>query len=251
MLRRVRSVFNGEPVPLRLPVILVHLRNTLFSRSDHITMAHPISIPSRLVLLLIGAAPMVPQLFAQGLGQQDLLPPIGSTWHMRALQVMPAEERLIEPIVRACGELIGNDVFGATYSVSSPPQVLGSSVFQDADRVVRTIPDNDPSRTHTIYNVQTDSCAELGSTSSIQSTVFSRPAQADAYPLAQDGIITGNICYTTTSSSSITDYCRTKRISLYAMAPSRSRSERSRTCNWSPRVGRTFQWKGRIPRCFL
>ena len=120
MLRRVRSVFNGEPVPLGLPVILVHLRNTLFSSSDHITMAYAISIPSSLFPLIIGAAPMVPQLFAQGLGQQDLLPPIGSTWHMRALQVMPAEERLIEPIVRACGELIGNDVFGTTYSALSP-----------------------------------------------------------------------------------------------------------------------------------
>lgn len=210
-------MFNGEPVPLGLPVILVHLRNTLFSRSDHITMAHAISTPTRLFLLLIGAAPIAPQLLAQGLGQQDLLPPIGSTWHMRALQMVPAEELLIEPIVWQYGELVGNDVFGATYSVLSPQQVPGSSVFPDADRVVRTIPDNDPSHTHTFYNVQTDNCAELGSTSSIQSTVFNQPGQAYAYPLGQNEIITGNFCYTTTSSSSTTDYCGTTRISLDAM----------------------------------
>ncbi|HRH68042.1 MAG: T9SS type A sorting domain-containing protein [Flavobacteriales bacterium] len=179
-------------------------------------MAHTIPHPTKYILLLIGATTIAPQLLAQGLGQQDLLPPIGSTWHMRALQTVPTEELPVEPIVWSYSQLVGNDVFGASYAVVSPQQVPGSSAFPDADRVLRTMPDNEPSRTHTFYNVQSDQCVELGSTSSLQSTTFTQPGLVYAYPLGQDQVINGNFCYTTTSSSSITDYCGTTRISLDA-----------------------------------
>jgi|GEM_PF-1258494 len=188
-----------------------------FSPRYQITMAHTNHHPYTLILLLIGVAPFTPQLHAQGLAQQDLLAPMGSTWHMQALQVVPAEEIPIGPIVWPYAGLVGNDVFGVSYAVVPPQQVPGSSQFSDADRVVRSIPDNEPSRTHTYFNVQPDNCVELGSTSSLQTTMFTQPGQAYAYPLGQDEVINGSFCYTTTSASSITDYCGTTRISLDAM----------------------------------
>lgn len=180
-------------------------------------MVRSIHHPTWCVLLFIGAALIAPQVHAQSLDQHDLLPPIGSTWHMRALQVVPAEDLTIGPVVWPYSEFVGNDVFGISYAVLSPQQVPGSSAFPDVDRVVRAVPDNDPSRTHTFYDVRTGTCAELGSTNAIQSTLFSLSGMAYAYPLGQDAIVHGSFCYTTTGASSITDYCGTVRISLDAI----------------------------------
>lgn len=179
-------------------------------------MAHKDHLSAERLLTFFSSACIASLLTAQGLGQQDLLPPIGSTWHMRALQVVPAEELPIEPIVWPYADLVGNDLFGASYEVLTPQQVPGSGAYPGVDRVLRMIPDNNGSRTHTFYEVQPKQCVELGSADAIQTVTYSQPGQAYAYPLGAEETIEGSFCYSTTSASATTEYCGTTRISLDA-----------------------------------
>ena len=177
-------------------------------------MAHTNHLFGSIMLMLGGSILACGTLHAQGLGQQDMLPPMGSTWHMQALQTVPAEELPVTPVIWEYGTLVGNDVFGVTYSVLSPDDVPGSDAYPTADRVVRGVPDIDPAPTYTYYDVQPEHCLELGYFNAVQNTVFSTPAQAYAYPLGADGSVTGAFCYTTTTSGGTLDFCGTTRITL-------------------------------------
>ena len=151
---------------------------------------------------------------AQGLALQDLLPEIGSTWHMRALQVVPVEELPVEPVIWPYDGLVGNDLFGVTYTVLEPNEVSGSNAYAGADRVVRSIPDNSPAPTHTFYDVMDDKTLELGSLGPVLSTNFDPGAMVQAYPLELGEVVTGSFCFVSRSVGGEMDYCGTTRITL-------------------------------------
>lgn len=154
---------------------------------------------------------------AQSLAQQDLLPALGDSWHMRALQSVPSDELPIEPIVWPYSNLVGNDLFGARYSVLMPPQVSGSNAYPSADHVIRSVPDNDPAPTHTFYDVQADACVELGSLGPVLSTAYIQPALVLAFPLEPGSPVSRDFCYTSRSTGGVLDYCGTSRVSLDAI----------------------------------
>lgn len=153
---------------------------------------------------------------AQSLTQQDQLPAIGSSWHMRALQVVPVDELLIEPITWAYGNLVGNDVFGATYTVLDPSTVAGHSAYETADRAIRKVADNDPAPSHTFYEVQDDRVLELGTLGPVFNTYFRPSTMALAYPLDLNGSKQDEFCFVSNSGGSNTAYCGSTRISLDA-----------------------------------
>jgi hypothetical protein len=155
---------------------------------------------------------------AQSLVEHDIIAPIGSAWHMKALQVVPEEQILVDPIVWNYNEAVGNDVFGVTHSVLEPAQVNGSAEFPTADRVVRTVLDNDPQHiTHTFYDVQAGVIMELGSRGPVLDRDFRAPAEAYVYPLEPEEDHDSWFCYTSSTITGTVDYCGTTRITLDAV----------------------------------
>lgn len=155
---------------------------------------------------------------AQSLVEQDLLAPIGSSWHMRALQTVPEEQIPIEPIVWAYESAVGNDLFGATYSILDPSEVAGSESFPATDRVVRKVSDFDPQNiTYTFQDVQSGIVLELGSFGPVLNTNYRAPGLAFAYPLEHGASVSDWFCYTTSSISGTVDYCGTTTITLDAI----------------------------------
>lgn len=209
-------MFNGEPVPLRLPVVLVLLRNIPSLRAKR-TMAQAMNIHAQRWSILLFGLGCTTIMQAQSLAQQDLLPTIGASWHMRALQSVPSDELPIEPITWPYSGLVGNDLFGASYSVLDPEQVPGNNAFPSADRALRSVPDNDPLPTHTFYDVQSNECLELGSLGPVLSTAFLQPALVSAYPLEMGTPVSGDFCYSSRSVGGVLDYCGTARVSLEAI----------------------------------
>jgi hypothetical protein len=181
-------------------------------------MGHPRTLLFKASSVLTGLLSTVLTIQAQVLVEQDLIAPIGSTWHMKALQVVPEEQILIEPIVWRYEDAIGNDLFGATHTVLDPAQVSGSSEFPTADRVLRTVLDNDPEHiTDTYYDVRSGAILELGTRGPVLDTDFRAPAEAYVYPL-EPGVDYDNwFCYTSSTISGTVDHCGTTRITLDAI----------------------------------
>lgn len=164
-------------------------------------------IPATFFWLMIDvAAP------AQVLDQEDLLPPIGATWHMRALQhipVLPPPER---PLVWDLAELIGNDVFGASFAMLPTSAVPGSSAYPEADRVLRKVLDDGGSTHRTYLDVQADKTIELAVETPLITAVYDPGAIMAAYPLLYNAPITGTHCFTSVSPEALTPYCGTTEI---------------------------------------
>ncbi|MEZ4737950.1 MAG: T9SS type A sorting domain-containing protein [Flavobacteriales bacterium] len=155
---------------------------------------------------------------AQSLVEQDLLAPIGSAWHMRALQTVPEEQIPIEPIVWAYTSAVGNDLFGATYTIMDPAEVAGSGAFPATDRVVRKVSDFDPQNiTYTFQDVQSGIVLDLGSYGPVLNTNYRAPGLAFAYPLEHGASVSDWFCYSTSSISGTVDYCGTTTITLDAI----------------------------------
>lgn len=171
------------------------------------------ALPGQCTLVLLAVLTFTNNARSQGLAQQDLLPPVGATWHMQALQNVPADELPIEPITWAYGNLVGNDLFGATFTVRLPSQSPGNAAYPLADRAVRSVPDNGAGATHTYYEVRSDACHELGSVGPVITTHFDPSAVVLAYPMPDGGSISGDLCYTASSIGDTTDLCGTARIS--------------------------------------
>ncbi len=150
---------------------------------------------------------------AQGLAQQDLLPSMGTTWHMQALLSVPTDQLPVEPLVWSFGGLIGSTTYGTTYTVRPASQSPGNAAYPMADRAVRSVPDNGIGATHTYYDVRSDGAYELGSVGPVFSIVVDPAAIVLAYPMPDGGSVSNVFCHTSTSIGDTTDRCGTVSIS--------------------------------------
>lgn len=155
-------------------------------------------------------------LSGQSIVQSDVLPEVGSSWHMRALQSVPVDELPIGPLVWSYGDLVANDLFGATYTIMAPQEVQGSSVYTGTDRVVRRVLDNAPEPYYTFYDVQSDRTLVLGTMGPIINTFYRPGTMAFAYPLELNGSKQDEFCYVSQSVGTDVNYCGTTQITLSA-----------------------------------
>lgn len=174
-------------------------------------MATPFTMPSAILttlLLPLGSSVVS----AQTMAQEDLLPPIGATWHMRALQVMPPLSADDHPMVWPFTSVVGSDLFGASFTMLAPAQVAGSAAFPAVDRVLRMVPDQDAPIWNTYLDVQAERCVELASTSALIERVYHPPALVTTYPLAFHTPVVEEHCFVAVSASSLTPYCGTAEV---------------------------------------
>ncbi|MBL7953090.1 MAG: T9SS type A sorting domain-containing protein [Flavobacteriales bacterium] len=165
-----------------------------------------------LVALALGSRIVV----AQSLVQADVLPAVGASWHMRALQALPPEIPLSHDMVWPYSDVVGNDLFGTTHTVLEPEPIAGSAVYADADRAVRTVPDNGSSTSFVFYDVKDHECLDLGTLGSATSTVYQPGALLHAYPLELGDQRTGSFCYTSTNVGGSAQFCGSSVVSLAA-----------------------------------
>jgi hypothetical protein len=147
------------------------------------------------------------QTHAQLLEQEDLLPPMGATWHMRALQIVPPLPPDDRPLIWDYAELMGNDVFGVTWSMIAPDDVPGGGSYPAADMVLRKVPDNDAPIIHTYLDVQPERCLEIASNTPFISNSFDPGALHMTYPLPFNTAVEAPHCYTSVSATDLTPYC--------------------------------------------
>lgn len=149
---------------------------------------------------------------AQSLEQEDLLPEVGATWHMRALQVIPDLPPAERPIVWDFIELTGNDVFGAAFTMLPASAVPASAAYPGTDRVLRKIPDNGSGPVHTFLDVQTDKTIELALVAPLVSSIYDPGALMAGYPLMYNQELQGAHCFTAVSPGVLTPYCGSTEI---------------------------------------
>lgn len=147
------------------------------------------------------------KLYAQSIQQGDLLPPMGATWHMRSLQALPDLPEDALPTIWPFGDVVGNDVYGSSFSVLSPSVVPASTAYPGTDRVLREWLDGDGGATHTFLDVQSQRCLTLASNSALISTTYSPGGLFAAYPMELGEPITGSFCASSASPTSLTPYC--------------------------------------------
>lgn len=144
---------------------------------------------------------------AQPISQDELLPPLGATWHMRALQVVPALPPDERPMVWPYSTLQGNDVFGATYTMLAPASVPQGASYPEADRILRKTPDNGGGPIHTFIDVREEKSFELATMTPFITSEYTTGALLASYPMAYLQPVTGTHCFTSVSSSALTPYC--------------------------------------------
>lgn len=144
---------------------------------------------------------------AQPIVQDELLPPLGATWHMRALQVVPALPPEERPMVWPYSTLQGNDVFGATYTMIAPASAPQGAAYPEADLVLRKTPDNGGGPIHTFIDVHEDKSYELATMTPSITSAYTTGALLASYPMAYLQPTTGPHCFTSVSSSALTPYC--------------------------------------------
>lgn len=152
--------------------------------------------------------------YAQQLEQQDILPPLGATWHMRALQVIPPLPADDTPLVWPFADLMGNDVFGVTWSMIEPGDVPNGGSYPAADVVLHKVPDNGAPEIYTYLDVQSDRCLEVASNTPFISNSFDPGALHLAYPLQFNEVVEAGHCYTSVSATDLTPYCGNTTISF-------------------------------------
>jgi hypothetical protein len=167
-----------------------------------------------LVIFTAGLVLFQTRSHAQQLEQQDILPPLGATWHMRALQVIPPLPADDIPVVWPFADLMGNDVFGVTWSMIEPGDVPGGGSYPTADRVLHKVPDNDAPEILTYLDVQVDKCLEVASNTPFISNNFDPGALHTAYPLQYEGEVEAAHCYTSVSATGLTPFCGNTSISF-------------------------------------
>jgi hypothetical protein len=187
--------------------------NNLFRRTS--TMNRPLSHFIGHWSILLGGLAMVPSpSAAQGLAQADVLPPLGDSWHMRALQSVPADPVLVHDMVWEYVSLHGNDLFGVTHTVVAPELVTGSGQYPETNRAVRSVQDDGSGTSHTFYQTLSDRCLELGTISAASTTIYDPGALAQAYPIVLGDQASGAFCYTVNSSSGSAGFCGTSTVEL-------------------------------------
>lgn len=172
------------------------------------------SISIHTIMITAGIVLFQDQAKAQLLEQQDLLPPLGATWHMRALQLVPELPPDDRPLVWPYAQLAGNDVFGVTWSVIEPGDVPGGGSYPSADVVLHKDPDNDAPELYTYLDVQSDRCLEVASNTPFISNSFDPGALHLAYPLQFNTDEESAHCYTAVSATELTPYCGHTTISF-------------------------------------
>lgn len=164
-----------------------------------------------LIGLLVHAAQAT---VAQSVGRVEMLPVVGATWHMRALQRIPELPQVVRPVVWPFADLEGNDVFGITYTMRDAAEVPLAAAYPEADQVLHAVPDDGSPATDIVLDVQPDRCLELLSTTSPVSCVYNPGALLAAYPLAFGAEMGVDHCFMTVSSSALTPYCGTTWITF-------------------------------------
>lgn len=144
---------------------------------------------------------------AQAIQQGDVLAPVGATWHMRSLQSIPTLPVDEIPTIWPFAEVVGNDVFGSTFSVLDPATVPEATSYPGTDRVMRELRDDNDRDTYTFLDVQAQHCLALASHDALVTTVYSPGALVAAYPLVLGMAVTGSDCSTSVSPTSLTPYC--------------------------------------------
>lgn len=104
-------------------------------------------------------------------------------------------------------ELIGNDLFGATYTVLEPSAVPWSMAYPGTDRVLRREADEETGDCHVLLDIDGQRGLALASVCDPISTVFSPGLLVAAYPLEQGISVTRPYCATSVSPTSLTPYC--------------------------------------------
>lgn len=150
---------------------------------------------------------------AQDIGRDDLLPPIGATWHMRALQAVPALPPDERPMVWPFSTLHGNDVFGASYAMVAPGTLPQGASYPQAERALVKVPDNGGDRIHTFIDVQDDRSLEVASLTPTVSLAYSSGALMAAYPLGFLSPVSASHCFSSVGPDAITPYCGSTEIS--------------------------------------
>lgn len=176
----------------------------------------PTRIAGLLCILFASLALYATTARAQGLVQADVLPVLGDSWHMRALQTVPSQPPLTHDMLWEYGGLTGNDLFGATYTVVAPATVAGSAAYEDANRAIRTNPDDGSAATHGFYQVTAARCLDLGTLGQASSTHYQPGALAHAYPLELGEHVDNTFCYSVITVEDTMDYCGTTRIEIVA-----------------------------------
>lgn len=176
----------------------------------------PTRIAGLLCILFASLALYATTARGQGLVQSDVLPVVGDSWHMRALQVVPPQPPLSHDMLWEYGGLAGNDLFGVVYTVVAPSTVSGSAAYGDADRAIRSDPDNGSATTHNFYDVLEDRCLDLGALGEASSTIYHPGSLAHAYPLELGEHVDNDFCYSAINAGGTTDFCGTSRIEIVA-----------------------------------
>jgi len=166
------------------------------------TCTHILSIAAGALWLLSPTA-----ITAQVIHQEDILPEIGATWHMRALQTIPEVPPDELPMVWSFAGLVGNDVFGIRWSMLAPAAVPVSVAYPGTDRVLRREPDDSGPIAHTFLDVATDKVLELATTTPTVSSTFDPGGLYTAFPLTYNVPVEAQHCFTSASSSALSVYC--------------------------------------------
>lgn len=174
----------------------------------------PTRIAGLLCIIFASLALFAATARGQGLVQSDVLPVLGDSWHMQALQTVPPEPPLTHDILWEYGNLVGNDLFGVTHTIVAPSTVAGSAAYPDTDRAIRNDPDNGSTSTHTFFNVMADRCLDLGTLGEALATNAHPGSLAHAYPLELGEHVESTYCYSAVTSSGTTDFCGTSRIEI-------------------------------------
>jgi len=174
------------------------------------TCTHLLSTAAGALLLLSPTA-----LSAQEIQQEDILPEIGATWHMRALQTIPDVPPDELPMVWPFAGLVGNDVFGIRWTMLSPDAVPVSVAYPGTDRVLRRQPDDNSPIAHTFLDVAADKVLELATATPTVTSTFDPGGLYTAFPLAYNAPVEAQHCFTSASSTALNVYCgRTEVIFL-------------------------------------
>lgn len=151
---------------------------------------------------------------AQSVGRGELIPVVGATWHMRALQRIPEVPQVVRPVVWPFADLESNDVFGVSYTMNAASEVPLAASYPQADQVLHAHPDDGSPATDIVLDVQADRCLELLNATAQVSSVYDPGALLAAYPLTLGTPVDAAYCFMSVSTSALIAYCGTTEITF-------------------------------------